>query len=113
VEQAPEEFSESLAYKGLPLWDSDQLGTFVQERHARKIAVQEMAELLVSGKIVGVVRGRQEFGPRALGHRSLLATPRKEMRSRLNKLKRRQWYRPVAPMIAVEVCVLQPVTVAM
>ena len=51
--------------------------------------------------IVAVVRGRQEFGPRALGRRSLLAVPDSvDARNRLNRLKRRQWYRPVAPMVA-------------
>lgn len=49
----------------------------------------------------GFFAGRQEFGPRALGHRSLLAVPDShEMRERMNRLKVRQWYRPVAPMIA-------------
>lgn len=46
--------------------------------------------------------GRQEFGPRALGHRSLLAVPDGDMKERMNRLKARQWYRPVAPMIAEE-----------
>ena len=46
--------------------------------------------------------GRQEFGPRALGHRSLLAVPDGDMKKRMNRLKARQWYRPVAPMIAEE-----------
>ncbi|CAE7498570.1 novN [Symbiodinium natans] len=53
--------------------------------------------------IMAVVRGRQEFGPRALGHRSLLAVPdSRDLRDRMNRLKSRQWYRPVAPMIAEE-----------
>ena len=53
--------------------------------------------------IIAVVRGRQEYGPRALGHRSLLAVPDSDvMRDRMNRLKARQWYRPVAPMIANE-----------
>merc|ERR1712228_654305 len=44
-----------------------------------------------------------EFGPRALGHRSLLAVPDSDaMRDHMNRLKVRQWYRPVAPMIADE-----------
>merc|ERR1712187_20909 len=52
---------------------------------------------------IAVVRGRQEFGPRALGHRSLLAVPDSDdMKDRMNRLKFRQWYRPVAPMIAEE-----------
>ena len=45
---------------------------------------------------------KEEFGPRALGHRSLLAVPDATMRERMNRLKARQWYRPVAPMIATE-----------
>ena len=62
--------------------------------------IEDIANLLAGDNILGVVRGRQEFGPRALGHRSLLASPRnKGMRGRLNKLKRREWYRPVAPMV--------------
>ena len=53
--------------------------------------------------IVAIVRGRQEFGPRALGHRSLVAVPDSdEVRDRMNRLKARQWYRPVAPMVAEE-----------
>merc|ERR1712187_536205 len=52
---------------------------------------------------IAVVRGRQEFGPRAVGHRSLLAVPDSDgMRDRMNRLKFREWYRPVAPMIAEE-----------
>lgn len=51
--------------------------------------------------IVAVVRGRSEFGPRALGHRSLLAVASDaRVPERMNRLKQRQWYRPVAPMIA-------------
>merc|ERR1719428_1615842 len=78
--------------------------------------VEYLADLLAGGRawiqnggsetskpIIAVVRGRQEVGPRALGHRSLLAVPDSDqMRDRLNKLKFRQWYRPVAPMIADE-----------
>merc|ERR1711988_1684542 len=53
--------------------------------------------------IIAVVRGRQEFGPRALGHRSLLAVPdSQDLRERLNRLKFRQWWRPTGPMIADE-----------
>ena len=49
------------------------------------------------------MRGRAEYGPRALGHRSLLALPvERGMLDRLNRLKHRQWYRPVAPMIRRE-----------
>jgi carbamoyltransferase len=62
------------------------------------------AELLAAGKIVGWVQGRMEFGPRALGSRSILADPRDpEMNSRVNNaVKFREWWRPFAPSLLAE-----------
>lgn len=58
-----------------------------------------LQELLYCG-IVGVANGRAEFGPRALGNRSLLADPRgQEMKDKVNKIKQRQEFRPFAPVI--------------
>ena len=58
---------------------------------------------LLSVKIVGVASGRAEFGPRALGNRSLLADPRgKEIKDKVNEIKRRQQFRPFAPVILEE-----------
>ena len=58
---------------------------------------------LISDKIVGVATGRAEFGPRALGTRSLLADPRGEdIKDRVNAIKKRQEFRPFAPMILEE-----------
>ena len=58
-----------------------------------------VAELLAEGKIVMWFQGRMEYGPRALGHRSVLARPdRLQLRDRLNLvLKRRVWYQPFCP----------------
>lgn len=63
-----------------------------------------VAELLAEGKIVGVMRGRAEFGPRALGNRSILADPRPaDMKDRINRLvKGREPYRPFAPVLCEE-----------
>ena len=59
-------------------------------------------ELLTTG-ICGVAHGRAEFGPRALGNRSLLADPRRQdMKDRVNQIKRRQMFRPFAPAVLVE-----------
>jgi carbamoyltransferase len=53
--------------------------------------------------IVGVASGRAEFGPRALGNRSLLADPRgPKIKDRVNEIKRRQQFRPFAPVILAE-----------
>jgi carbamoyltransferase len=58
---------------------------------------------LAEDKIVAWFQGRSEFGPRALGHRSLLAHPgRAENLDRLNDVKGRERYRPVAPMVLLE-----------
>jgi carbamoyltransferase len=58
---------------------------------------------LVANRIVGVASGRAEFGPRALGNRSLLADPRgPDIKSQVNGIKRRQQFRPFAPVILEE-----------
>ncbi len=64
-------------------------------------APQKAAELLAEGKIIGWVQGRAEYGPRALGNRSILADPRPaDMKDRINALvKFREEFRPFAPSI--------------
>jgi carbamoyltransferase len=58
---------------------------------------------LLIDKIAGVASGKAEFGPRALGNRSLLADPRgKEIKDKVNEIKRRQKFRPFAPVILEE-----------
>lgn len=65
--------------------------------------VNDVIEGLLKDKIVGVASGRAEFGPRAFGHRSLLADPRgNEIKDKVNEIKRRQKFRPFAPMILEE-----------
>ena len=60
-------------------------------------------DILLTDKIAGVASGRAEFGPRALGNRSLLADPRgKEIKDKVNEIKRRQKFRPFAPIILEE-----------
>lgn len=62
-----------------------------------------VADVLAADGVVGWFEGRSEFGPRALGHRSLLANPsRREMLARLNDIKGREQFRPVAPMVLLE-----------
>jgi predicted NodU family carbamoyl transferase len=67
-------------------------------------AERETAELLAADKVVGWVQGRSEFGPRALGNRSILADPRPEAnRDRVNRMvKERETYRPFAPSVQAE-----------
>ncbi len=64
---------------------------------------EEVAEALSSGQVVGVCRGRMEFGPRALGNRSILADPRRlENRDLVNRIKGRELWRPLAPVVLAE-----------
>lgn len=78
----------------------------VAARYNKTELSQQIAELLVSGKVVGYVQGRMEFGPRALGARSILGDPRNsEMQKKLNlKIKFRESFRPFAPSVLSEDC---------
>jgi carbamoyltransferase len=74
-------------------------------KYARLSDVAETAaELLSNGKILGWFQGRMEFGPRALGSRSILADPRDpEMNAKVNNaVKFREWWRPFAPSMKKE-----------
>ena len=65
--------------------------------------VNSLLDVLLSDSIVGVASGRAEFGPRALGNRSLLADPRGgKIKDKVNEIKRRQKFRPFAPVILEE-----------
>ena len=66
--------------------------------------IERVADDLAAGRIVAWMEGASEFGPRALGHRSLLAAPHsREMRDRLNRdIKRREEFRPFAPVTPIE-----------
>ena len=63
----------------------------------------QIAEAIAAGKVVGWFQGRMEFGPRALGARSILASPLSpDMQQRLNEIKDREDFRPVAPVVTEE-----------
>jgi len=68
-----------------------------------KYPVNSILDHLLTDRIVGVASGRAEFGPRALGNRSLLADPRgTKIKDKVNEIKRRQQFRPFAPVILEE-----------
>jgi carbamoyltransferase len=69
-----------------------------------KSPARDAAEMIANGKIVAWFQGRMEFGPRALGNRSLLADPRRpDMRNILNQMvKHREDFRPFAPSVMAE-----------
>jgi carbamoyltransferase len=69
-----------------------------------RVLIDDIADDLAGGRIVGWMEGALEFGPRALGHRSILAAPHDaEMRDRLNReIKYREEFRPFAPVVPAE-----------
>ncbi len=78
----------------------------VATRYENGAQYAKIAELLASDKVVGFVQGRMEFGPRALGGRSILGDPRSpEMQKILNlKIKFRESFRPFAPSVLADDC---------
>ncbi len=65
--------------------------------------LDEVVNLLISGEFVGIFRGRSEYGPRALGNRSILASPSiKSIKIRLNKMKGRNNWMPFAPTVLMK-----------
>ena len=68
------------------------------------LLLSEVSKLLEEGMVIGWHQGRMEFGPRALGSRSILGDPRNEdMQSKMNlKIKYRESFRPFAPAILEE-----------
>lgn len=65
--------------------------------------VQEIFDEIMANKIAAVASGRAEFGPRALGNRSILADPRDpDIKNKVNKIKKREEFRPFAPVVMEE-----------
>ena len=81
-------------------WQGPYLGYNIPGAYPVNEAVNELYH---TTGIVGIANGRAEFGPRALGNRSLLADPRgKDVKDKVNTVKRRQEFRPFAPVILEE-----------
>ena len=80
-------------------WKNPFLGHNIEGEYPVDKIIKELKE----NKMVGVANGRAEFGPRALGNRSLLADPRgPEIKDLVNQIKKRQKFRPFAPAILEE-----------
>ena len=93
-----------ITYSGLPLLDRNKLPEYIEKYNAKKVNKKEIAEIIKDGKIIGLVYGDSEVGPRALGNRSIVCDPNiADMKDILNsKVKFREWYRPFAPFCKKE-----------
>lgn len=93
-----------------PRWDNDYIETWLGEqgypyrRLAEEEMIDEVTDAIEKEKVVGWYCGRMEFGPRALGNRSIIGDARSpEMQSRMNlKIKYRESFRPFAPSVLEE-----------
>jgi len=88
-------------------WDEETLAAWLRSAAITfdrpDDVAEEVTETLAANGVVAWFQGRSEFGPRALGHRSLLADPRDPANTeRLNEVKGREQFRPVAPMVLAE-----------
>ena len=99
------------AYFGRPYKDEEimdaahkRLVRLVSQTKPSANVCADTAKLLAEGKVIGWFQGRSEYGPRALGNRSIIADPRTaEMKDILNKrVKHRQAFRPFAPIVLAE-----------
>lgn len=80
-------------------WEHPYLGTNID----RELDVNEVVDAILADKIIGIANGRAEFGPRALGNRSLIADPRgDDIKQKVNDIKKRQRFRPFAPIVLAE-----------
>lgn len=80
-------------------WVSPYLGEEIPGKWPERYVLQS----LLKREVFGVASGKAEFGPRALGNRSLMADPRgQEMKDRVNAIKQRQKFRPFAPIVLEE-----------
>ncbi len=93
----------NIQYNGVGILDMDNLMKYVEKYDAKKTNNDQLAQYLCDGKIIGVIAGNSEVGPRALGNRSILAYPGyPEMKDKINKIKHREFYRPFAPVVKSE-----------
>ena len=88
----------ALVHKKKLEWKHPYLGHNID----RKISAKDVVRELLRTKVCGVANGRAEYGPRALGNRSLLGDPRYDIKDTVNEIKRRQKFRPFAPAILEE-----------
>ncbi len=93
-----------------PEWSDDEIKSFLETENLKydlvdsKNRAKLVAKLISEGNVIGHFVGRAEFGPRALGARSILGDPRnKDMQTTINlKIKRRESFRPFAPAVLAE-----------
>ena len=93
-----------VTYKGVDSLDKFLLMEYVNERNGRKVEIEAIVQDLINQRILGLIQGKSEHGPRALGNRSIICSPIPlNMKDTLNhKVKHREGFRPFAPIVRLE-----------
>ncbi len=87
-------------YLGRPLKCEYEL---LDDEDEYEVTAKDISSLISKGNLVGIIQGRSEIGPRALGNRSLLFDPRvKDGKDIVNRVKKREWFRPFAGTVLLE-----------
>ena len=93
-----------ITYNGVGVLDKFTLIEDIEKRRGTEANINSIVNDLTNNRILGVVQGNAEHGPRALGNRSIICSPLSpNMKDTLNlKVKHREWYRPFAPIVRLE-----------
>lgn len=93
-----------VVYGNFDILDREVLGNYKKDYKFSPISIKKIVELISDGKIGGIIKGKSEVGPRALGNRSIICDPSfSDMKDVLNaKVKFREWFRPFAPVCRLE-----------
>lgn len=104
LSEFPELGKEEIVYNGIEILDDNEIDYYIKNYQNEEYSNKKIVELLKQGKILGIIDGYSEVGPRALGNRSIICDPSfPEMKNILNsKVKFREWYRPFAPVCRFE-----------
>lgn len=104
ISKFPELSGNDVVYSGLEILDNNDIDNYLKKYQEEDYTVEKLVDLLKEGKIIGILDGNSEVGPRALGNRSIICDPSfPEMKDILNaKVKFREWYRPFAPVCRFE-----------
>jgi carbamoyltransferase len=107
VHKQPKRYADISAFLG-PVYDNQQIADAVKRHSGFRVVSRDAAEhaasMLAANKIVAIFDGRSEMGPRALGHRSILMSPREGKNKDIltQRVKHRESFRPFAPAIPEE-----------
>ena len=98
------QFPIDMTYDGEEIYDEDSIHSYLIGRNVQRFNINEVVKNICKENFIyGVVQGKAEHGPRALGNRSIICSPKEGMKDILNnKVKHREFFRPFAPIVRLQ-----------